>query len=658
MHIANIDYETRSECDLELHGGWVYSEHPSTEALLLGVSIDGCDPYIFDVRSKEIPPCLAYAIHAGCEVHSWNVPFEYGIWNNVLHWPQPARWFDTAALALAAGFPAKLETCAQALKLPEQKDKEGTRLIHWFCMPITSGKLKGQFRQPEAFPEEWEAFKLYCQQDVRTERAIGAALPQLSDSERAFWEATFDMNRVGIRIDTPLVRALDRMTDTGTKIVGDRVEEASQHALTGQEVKDDHGKTLRFVQAQGVDIHSVAKARVKEALSTDLPAPARTILEARQILGKSSTSKLVKMTAMAGRDEHARFLIRANGAETGRDTSMGIQLQNLPRGEKMPAEELITAALAGDVDGFLALAYTKRGQEKIFDPLGAVATCLRGCLRADGRFFQCDWAGIEPRMLAWQSYDEEMLAAFREFDAGRGPDIYKVFAATYFGITIAEVTSHQRQFGKVGILACQYGAGPDTVRKQAKDQYGLDLTEEQCIRLVDTYRATHQHVVAYWHNLESAARMAILRPEMVYNVGRIAFRHDGTHLWMRFPSGRKRCFPYASMKEKMTPWGELRRQIHYFASVHGNWSEYSTYGGALCNASVQGGSACLLRYAVLNLKAAGYDIRLRVHDEILADVGPDADYEHFKSIFLQTPPWATGLPLAAGGWIGPRYRKD
>lgn len=107
----------------------------------------------------------------------------------------------------------------------------------------------------------------------------------------------------------------------------------------------------------------------------------------------------------------------------------------------------------------------------------------------------------------------------------------------------------------------------------------------------------------------------------------------------------------------MTPWGEMRKQLHYFASVHGKWGEYSTYGGALSNAAVQGASACLIRFVVKNLDDAGYDLRLRVHDELLADVPMDASFEHFKNIFLQRPAWAPDLPLAGEGWIGPRYRK-
>ena len=49
-----------------------------------------------------------------------------------------------------------------------------------------------------------------------------------------------------------------------------------------------------------------------------------------------------------------------------------------------------------------------------------------------------------------------------------------------------------------------------------------------------------------------------------------------------------------------------------------------------------------------------------VHDESVAEVAKfRATYvkEQMEKIMSIAPPWALGLPLAAAGWAGRRYRK-
>lgn len=60
------------------------------------------------------------------------------------------------------------------------------------------------------------------------------------------------------------------------------------------------------------------------------------------------------------------------------------------------------------------------------------------------------------------------------------------------------------------------------------------------------------------------------------------------------------------------------------------------------------------------IEAALYAIILSVHDELLTET-PDTEEFTAKglSALLSTnPPWADGLPLAAGGFEAHRYKKD
>lgn len=88
------------------------------------------------------------------------------------------------------------------------------------------------------------------------------------------------------------------------------------------------------------------------------------------------------------------------------------------------------------------------------------------------------------------------------------------------------------------------------------------------------------------------------------------------------------------------------------------WGRRRPYGGLLVENAVQAIARDILAAAMLRLEEAGYEIIMHVHDEIVAcvprDFGSQAD---MARIMVQLPTWARGLPIAASGWQGERYRK-
>ena len=60
------------------------------------------------------------------------------------------------------------------------------------------------------------------------------------------------------------------------------------------------------------------------------------------------------------------------------------------------------------------------------------------------------------------------------------------------------------------------------------------------------------------------------------------------------------------------------------------------------------------------VEAAGYPIILSVHDEFLTEPLDDPRFtaKGLSAILAQELPWAPGLPLAASGFEGQRYRKQ
>ena len=86
-----------------------------------------------------------------------------------------------------------------------------------------------------------------------------------------------------------------------------------------------------------------------------------------------------------------------------------------------------------------------------------------------------------------------------------------------------------------------------------------------------------------------------------------------------------------------------------------------TYGARLVENAIQGIARDVMAEAMVRLERAGYPPVLTVHDEIVAEVAESdrgLTLDHFLRGMEIRPQWAPGLPLAASGWQGSRYRKD
>ncbi len=60
------------------------------------------------------------------------------------------------------------------------------------------------------------------------------------------------------------------------------------------------------------------------------------------------------------------------------------------------------------------------------------------------------------------------------------------------------------------------------------------------------------------------------------------------------------------------------------------------------------------------IEQSNYSPILLVHDEVVTEVPDDSNYsvDILNGLLSSVPHWATGLPLAAGGFETKRYRKD
>jgi len=156
----------------------------------------------------------------------------------------------------------------------------------------------------------------------------------------------------------------------------------------------------------------------------------------------------------------------------------------------------------------------------------------------------------------------------------------------------------------------------------------------------------------------------------------VKFRKAGSFLWALLPSGRALCYPYPELRMVMTPWGEEKEQLTFMTVIdmtqkkkaktlpdpnsRGKWQRISTYGGSLAENMTQAIARDLLVDAMWVIEAEGIELVFHVHDEVVAEVKQDRAQhalERMEALMSVAPVWAAGLPLAAEGWRGKRYRK-
>ena len=82
-----------------------------------------------------------------------------------------------------------------------------------------------------------------------------------------------------------------------------------------------------------------------------------------------------------------------------------------------------------------------------------------------------------------------------------------------------------------------------------------------------------------------------------------------------------------------------------------------TYGGRLAENVTQAVCRDLLARAMLRLDAAGHEIVLHVHDEVVVELPDPGARAEVEAIVSEVPPWARGFPLAVSGALGRRYAK-
>ena len=670
-----LDTETFSATDIRSAGSYKYMDDPAFEILLLPFAWDDGPVGVLDLTDpadhEELQDILAGLKDPEVIKVAHNSAFERRAYHRAFKFYQPPeQWVDTMILCAMNGLPMSLDAAGEALGLEEQKLKEGTALINYFCKPckptIANG---GRTRNlPHHAPDKWERFKEYAKRDVEVERTIYKMLKNypIPEFERELWAADVRINERGVMVDTELAEAAIAVDDAFTE---EHTEEMRK--LTGLDNPNSVAQLKDWLSMVGIECGSLNKETVGDLKKTVTDPTTKRVLELRQLLGKTSTTKYKAMTNAACEDNRVRGLLQYYGAgRTGRWAGRLVQVQNLPQNHL-------------DDIGMVRELVRQRDLETLEMCFDSVPDVLSQLIRtafiakSGHTFLVADYSAIEARVIAYLAGEQWRMDVF-----ANGGDIYCSSASQMFKVPVEKhgVNGHLRQKGKVAELACGYGGGVAALKAFGAEKMGL--TEAEMQDIVTQWRLASPTIPRLWRRLEDAARAALENPgrrcavlrkyrdverarqnealtggrgysqEFLAGGTVCTYWRDKDALRCKLPSGRI-----------LTYWGarlDTDGKICFMGQnqTTRKWERTDTWGGKLVENVVQAFARDCLAVAILRLEKAGFDICFHVHDEIVAEAPVGSRWEDMAEIMGRPIDWAPGLLLRADGYETKFYMKD
>lgn len=642
MKHLSIDIETSSDVDIRKCGAFKYAESEAFRIMLLAYAFDDEPVEVIDLeKGEEIPLFLLQALQDKDVIkHAYNASFEWLCLNRVGFKTPIEQWQCTMIHAMYLGFPAGLEATGEAVGLPEDKKKlaVGRQLIRYFCL--------GPYKPDE---DRWNLFKDYNKKDVEAERAIENKLSSypVPELEWERWQRDVLMNYTGVGVDMELVTgALAIQEESVQRLTNEAI------ALTGLENPNSPTQLLEWVNDQGIELKSIQKKDVQDALSGELPPNVRRALEIRQQLGKTSVKKYDAILACVCKDERVRGISQFYGAsKTGRFSGRLVQMQNLPRNYLEPLEDVREIVKARDYET-LDLIYP------------SIADTLSQLIRTafvpknGKKYVVADFSAIEARVIAWLAREEWVNQVF----ATHGK-IYEATASQMFHVPIEKIVKGNpeyalRQKGKVATLALGYQGGTNALISMGALDMGL--SEEELPEIVTRWRAANKNIVRLWYKVGECA-LATTKDGRARTYNGLIFRlEEDLNRGLRFltielPSKRKLfyCKPFAGA-------GRFGEVLTFFSQnqTTKKWGEEQTFGGKLVENIVQAIARDCLCVTLDRIAERHLQPVFHVHDEIIVEADESLTVDALCDIFALPIPWAKGLILKGAGFDGYFYQKD
>ena len=326
-----IDFETYSEINIKLSGGYRYCKDESTKIICLGWAIDN-NPVELWTSDTQFPVTVIEAIRNGYRVFAHNALFDYRIWNNILCRDYPDipklnihNVTDTAGLGMSFALPASLEKAGEAMGITMPKDITGKTLIKVLCVPDKENKQPSPANP--LYVEKFIKFYQYCIRDVEAMREFVQSLPrdEMTLQEARIWRLTQRMNTRGLPVAYDEVKAIKAYLDSYIKVAMLEVPKMTNGRV---QTINQIAKIREWCVIQAYPLLDATVATVEQCLIDDqCPPKVRQLLKLRQELGKTSTAKYKKIMDLACPDEDGQYWVQDNlvyhGAAPGRWTVCG-----------------------------------------------------------------------------------------------------------------------------------------------------------------------------------------------------------------------------------------------------------------------------------------------------------------------------------------------
>lgn len=607
MDVLTLDFETYYSKDYSLSKITTeeYIRDPRFQIIGVGVKVNAEKTQWFSGTHGAIKEFLAQFNWANSAVLAHNMMFDGAI----LSWRlgiRPKVLFDTLCMARAIHGVEK-SASLKALAQVYDVGAKGTEVLD------AKDKRRADFSEGEL-----DAYGRYCVNDVdltydifniMLARGFPKSELRLIDlTLRMFTEPTLELDKnrlISHLIKTQTVKE-DLLASAGVTDKADLMSNPKFAAMLGT-----FGVPcpMKISPTTGKLTYALSKADqgLKDLLEHDDPQ-VQALVSAR--LGVKSTleeTRTQRFIDIAGRGK-LPVPVRYYAAHTGRwGGDDKINLQNLP----------------------------SRGPN---------AKSLKKCIIApEGHsIVESDSSQIEARMLAWLAGQDDIVQAFRE-----KKDVYKKMAAAIYGVSEDEVTKDQRFVGKTTVLGAGYGMGGDKFQLALKNS-GVDLTVEECKRIITIYRETNDAISGLWRAAGIMLRYMVRGDVMEFGrdgVLGVDPREPGVIL----PNGL--LIRYDELAEQENEKGG----VEY--SYKTRMGRTRIYGGKVVENVTQALARLIIGEQMLRI-AKKYRVVLTVHDSIVCCV-PNNEVDTCKAYVEEcmrwVPAWAEGLPVDCEAGIGKNY---
>jgi DNA polymerase len=687
IHRISLDFETRSRCDLPECGAYRYAEDPSTEVLVIALSIDGGPVLTWDIREpidgNAAILALESAIVNGWEIHAYNSQFEWCILKYVcprqfnLPIPDISNMRCTAAVCRSAGLPPSLAAAAEFLNLDVQKDKAGKLLIKKFSVPQGATNDYVRWDDGSTFTllgekvtskDAFQRFVDYCVRDVETEMALAKAMQPfaLEGFPLDCFLLTARLNDRGVPVDR-------KALENAMLIYREREEELAEtfREITGL-MPNQNIAVLRWMQERGYHGSSMDAATRAACDESALPEDARRALRIKAELSFAAVKKIPAMLNWVMSDDMIRgSFIWCGAQKTWRWTSEGPQWQNMkkpPKGMRKHIDRMYQDVAEGLPLYLMAFLWG--------NPYEVIACLSRYFVRyKDRNVYDADFSSVEAKILPTLIGCKRILDRF-----GSGEDVYT---------TVGNKMGVDRDMGKTIVLATQFQGG----WKAVFNATGKTWDKKRCQEAVNVVREENPEFQKAWAACQKAFTDALDAPGKWFAANKYcAYGYTNKapfpRMMVKLPSGRKICLPHpkkdpitmvklaAKGKPDEFRWERIPGhrdeaaaakyldagdaflcpelvesvfhtwELSFYGHIEGrHYGRVGCYGGDLLQSQTQAVGVDLLANGVIEAEKAGFFPFLLVHDQCLVPAVGDKD--EFAAKLCTVPDWFAGFPLEA-----------